>query len=101
MIGVIIGTWEYGLEPTLITVFIFTSGMIFAEFISTSKFYLSRYQKKSDSEKGRVIFTLILLTAIAIIQLVLWDRFVTIYSLGIGITFGIIIIFILKTKCST
>lgn len=42
-------------------------------------------------EKERIIFTLILLMIVVITHLFLRDRFVTIYSLGIGIIFGILI----------
>jgi hypothetical protein len=86
-----LATWKYGFEPTALTVFIFFSGLVFAEFFSNPKFFLSKNKKRSDSEKGRIIFTFILITTIVITHLFLWDRFVTILSLGIGITFGILI----------
>lgn len=96
--GVTVATWKHGFEATALTVFIFFSGLVLAEFLSSPKFYLSKYKKRPTSEKGRIIFTLILLTTIVITHLFLWDRFVTIYSLGIGIFFGIIITVIVKLR---
>jgi len=98
VIGVSVGIWKYDLEPTALTVFIFFSGLVFAEFVSGPKFYLSNYKKRSTSEKGRIIFTLILLTTIVIAHLFLWSRFVTIYSLVIGLVFGLLIWIIVKLR---
>jgi len=91
VVGVSVATWKYGIATTALMVFIFFSGLVFAEFLSSPKFYLSKNKKRSAFENGRIIFTVFLLTLIVIIQLFLWDRLVTIYSLGIGIVFGIVI----------
>ncbi|MDR7128698.1 hypothetical protein J2X69_001030 [Algoriphagus sp. 4150] len=96
VLGVGIATWKCGLEASISTVFIFFSAIVLAQFISQPMYYLTNFQKKTAIEKGRVSFTLILLSFIIITQLALWNQTVFISSIGMGITYGIIIFILVK-----
>lgn len=98
VLGVSIGTWKYSLRAAIFTVFIFFSALVMAQFIAHPMHYLTNFQRKSVIEKGKVSFTLILLTFTIITQLALWNQTIFLFSIALGITFGIIISILVKCK---
>lgn len=98
VLGISIGSWRYSLKATILTVFAFFSALVLAQIISQPIYYLTNFQRKSTIEKGQVTFTWILLTLILILQLVLWNQAVFVFSVIMGITYGIIIFILVKWR---
>ena len=91
LIGISVAILNYDIIATLKTIFIFLSAMILAQLIGNPKSYFSKRGNNTGEDKGRVLFSKILVLVILIVQLILWDRIVSISSLGLGITYGLVI----------
>ncbi|PZX59283.1 hypothetical protein LV84_01313 [Algoriphagus ratkowskyi] len=98
LVGVGIITWKYSYYSAITTVFIFTSALTLFDLILNLKFYLYPLKKKSSFDKGQKLFTWILIAIIVVIQCILWNRRITILTIGIGLTYAVVLKIILFYK---
>lgn len=96
-LGVSLGTWKYGFQPTLLTVFIFISAFVIASLIFNFKYNYGWEGTKSTVDKGRVIFNVFLLVFVIVLQMIIWERFVVVCSVVLGLTYGLIMNLFAKT----